>query len=130
GLNIVKQLVMLQQGRAYVDREEGKVSVFTVEIPYKKAESPQKTIKQEQKTNDLQLLNKRILVDEDNLINQKVVFHVLKKKGAQVTLASDGKEALELLCQKDFDLVLMDMQMPEMDGYEAIGHIRQKMKNK
>src|SRR5690606_29300708 len=58
------------------------------------------------------------------------VFHVLKKKGAQVTLASDGKEALELLCQKDFDLVLMDMQMPEMDGYEAIGHIRQKMKNK
>ncbi len=68
----------------------------------------------------------RILLAEDSLVNQKVALALLKKWGHQVTIANNGNEALEKLGLEEFDLVLMDVQMPEMDGLTATGLIREK----
>jgi PAS domain S-box-containing protein len=66
----------------------------------------------------------RILVAEDTAVNQRLIMRLLEKRGHRVTLAQNGREALEALAKADFDLVFMDVQMPEMDGFEAAAAIR------
>ncbi|MGI9335648.1 MAG: cache domain-containing protein, partial [Gammaproteobacteria bacterium] len=73
-----------------------------------------------------QLLNARVLVAEDNPVNQELVLEMLGALGCQVTLAEHGGKALEALNRESFDVVLMDCQMPEMDGYEATAEIRRQ----
>ena len=68
----------------------------------------------------------RILVAEDELINQKVIAALLRKLGCEVTIAADGKQAVDAFATQDFDLVFMDIQMPEVDGFEATRLIRKK----
>ena len=70
----------------------------------------------------------RILVAEDNPVNQRLVVRLLEKRGHHVVVAGNGREALEALGKESFDLVLMDVQMPEMDGMEATAAIREKEK--
>jgi CheY-like chemotaxis protein len=70
------------------------------------------------------LTGKRVLVAEDNPFNQKVAQYILEKLGVRVDLAGDGKEAVQMMSNFVYDLVFMDCQMPEMDGYEATGIIR------
>jgi CheY-like chemotaxis protein len=71
----------------------------------------------------------KILLAEDNLTNQKLATRVLEKRNHSVVVANNGREALELLEKDTFDLVLMDMQMPEMDGFEATRRLREKEKS-
>jgi len=71
----------------------------------------------------------RVLLAEDNLINQRLVVRLLEKRGHRVVVAATGMEALKALEKESFDLVLMDVQMPEMDGLEATAAIREKEKS-
>jgi CheY-like chemotaxis protein len=66
----------------------------------------------------------RILIAEDNLINQKIAVKILTKLGYQPALANNGKEAMEMVGQENYDIILMDVQMPEMNGLEATKMMR------
>ena len=66
----------------------------------------------------------RVLVVEDSLVNQKLAVGLLEKRGHRVAVANHGREALAATESQEFDVVLMDLQMPEMDGYEATAAIR------
>ena len=70
----------------------------------------------------------RVLLAEDNAVNQRLAVRLLEKRGHRVTVAGNGREALEALEKESFDLVFMDVQMPEMDGLEATAAIREKEK--
>jgi CheY-like chemotaxis protein len=71
----------------------------------------------------------RVLLAEDNAVNQMLAVRLLEKRGHRVTVAGNGRQALEALAKESFDLVFMDVQMPEMDGMEATQAIREKEKN-
>ena len=75
-------------------------------------------------TVDLPELRRTILVVEDNPVNQEVISHMLRRLGCQIQVAGSALEGLRALCEKRFDLVLMDIQMPGMDGVEALGYFR------
>jgi CheY-like chemotaxis protein len=68
----------------------------------------------------------RLLLVEDNLVNQRLAVRLLEKRGHTVVVASNGREALDVLARESFDVVLMDVQMPEMDGFEATSILRRK----
>ena len=71
----------------------------------------------------------KILIAEDNLINQKIANYLLSKHGATILTAYNGNEAIQILSQQSIDIILMDLQMPVMDGFEATKHIRTVMFN-
>lgn len=72
----------------------------------------------------------KILVAEDNPLNQKIAVFMLSKQGASVTTVLNGQEAVNELEKQHYDMVLMDLQMPEMDGFEATEYIRKTLKSK
>jgi PAS domain S-box-containing protein len=126
GLTIVRQLVQMQHGSIKVESEENKGSVFTVVIPYKQG------IADEQisgnrigLTKSLQLQNASILLVEDNDINRLYAGSILKMWGCPFDTAENGEIALEKFKNVHFDLILMDIQMPIMDGFETTKVIRQ-----
>jgi len=132
GLTIVKQLVELQHGSVKVKSVLGQGSTFSFTIPYNigEAELLPDTVGINDEAQQQNLLKGiSILVAEDNIINQKVIKSTLQKQGAEIHIAGNGKDAIEEIKLRDYDLVLMDLQMPDVDGYKATRYIREVMKN-
>lgn len=123
GLTISQRLVELMGGTLSVESNEGRGSTFQFSIPVRLAKTPLATAAASAPA--VQLQGRRILLVEDNQTNQKVAGLMLRKLGCTVEVAEDGQTALDLLASNTFDLVLMDCQMPVMDGFEATRHIRQ-----
>lgn len=130
GLSIVKKLTELQGGSVALKSNPKKGSTFTVTIPYtlnvKHSPEVQKlpAKKIEVNTNTIS-----ILLVEDNKLNQKLAGKILHDFGFRITVADNGKLAVDKLKKTQFDLVLMDMQMPEMNGYDATMAIRRELKS-
>ncbi len=123
GLTITKNFIELQGGSIKVESKYGKGSTFIFELPYKhQKDAP--VFKEKSNPFENKSVDAHILVVDDVKINQLVVSKILSKWNCSVDIASSGKEALYLLKQKQYDLVLMDVQMPEMSGVEATRIIR------
>jgi signal transduction histidine kinase/ActR/RegA family two-component response regulator len=123
GLAITKRLVEMHKGTIGVVSEAGKGSTFTVEIEL----SPKHYSEHGRPVRNGNRVDQpvRILVAEDNLINQKVMDATLRKHGFQVRVAGNGQEAIDTLREWDCDIILMDVQMPELDGISATRVIRE-----
>jgi PAS domain S-box-containing protein len=126
GLAIVKQLVELQGGTVSVESETGKGSAFRFTLNF------QKTLAAAESINDIMELDPeiqpiKVLVVEDMTLNQLLMKTLLDDFGFDSEIASNGKIAIDKLLNKPFDIILMDLQMPEMNGFEATQHIRNVM---
>lgn len=128
GLAITQNLVMLQGGEITVQSEVGEGSTFTVYLSFAPGNEVKREMLQKQEenipSNHKDLKGLRILVVEDNKMNQFVARQLLNRWHANVTVADNGEDALLLLEQEDFALVFMDLQMPVMGGFETTEIIR------
>jgi len=125
GLNIVKQLVELHGAEIQVKSKQKRGSEFFFVLNYRKAKDIE-TITELNLEGNLGKL--KILVCEDNILNQKLVKSVIQNFGFELDIAENGEEGIDFLSKKEYDLVLMDLQMPVKDGYQTAAYIRNEMK--
>ena len=135
GLSIAKNIVYQQQGNIGVTSEIGKGSVFIFEVAFEVgdklvAEVNTPVTDDPEKLNINRPLN--LLLVEDHKMNQLVAKKTLEKKydNIKLMIADNGQIAVDILKENDFDIVLMDIQMPVMDGYEAVSYVRENMPEK
>jgi signal transduction histidine kinase/ActR/RegA family two-component response regulator len=130
GLTISSQLVTLMGGRISVESAVGTGSVFHFTIQLGIGEQlvrgPEPADEEPRPAASAQTAKVRVLLAEDNIINQKVATRMLERLGYDVIVAGDGRQALDLLENEAIDVVLMDVQMPELDGFEATRLIRER----
>lgn len=126
GLAIVKQLIEPQNGTIRVNSTIHKGSTFSFTLPFQKTNSDVE-LENELTEIDSEMKNIKVLVVEDIALNQLLMKTLLDDFGFELDIAENGKIAIEKLQEKDFDIILMDLQMPEMNGFEATKYIRNTM---
>ena len=128
GLSIARNIVHIMGGTIEIESEKGKGTRVNIRIPMRI--SNEKTKQDIVEITDLQksLKGLRVLAVEDNELNRMVLQVILKKCEVVLTIAHNGQEAIDLIQQQEFDLVLMDVQMPIVDGLEATKYIRNELK--
>ncbi|MDF1875909.1 ABC transporter substrate-binding protein [Sulfurimonas sp. SAG-AH-194-I05] len=129
GLNISKHLVELMSGKIWVQSALNKGSTFAFEIPLQSSDDH--TTKNSEKAvctqDDIKILSgKRILLAEDNKTNQFLIVSLLDESGIIIDIANNGQEAVTMFEENKYELILMDLQMPLMNGYEATTLIRKQ----
>jgi PAS domain S-box-containing protein len=131
GLAIVRNLAELMKGRIDVESVEGEGSTFWVTVKLEKQAKDRDMPCPDKNQNTYSIIDSsiRILLVDDNPSNQFGLSRLLQFSGYQVEVANNGSEAINLLEEKDYDLVLMDCSMPVMDGYESTTAIRTKTSN-
>lgn len=128
GTAIAKHLLTLMKGKITVESTENEGSTFIFAIPFEFAAPhvPEKVIKEEKPPSADETVRKaNILVAEDNIVNQRLVKELLIRKNFDVTIVENGLKIFDILEQSHFDIILMDIQMPVMDGLEATAIIRE-----
>ncbi|MCB2289399.1 PAS domain S-box protein [Clostridium sp. CS001] len=133
GLAISKEITELMNGEIWFESENGEGSTFyfTAEFNLQQLDevSEKKIIAKNEITPPVNSGNRTVLIAEDNEINMEIVKSFLDIKGVNYFAANNGREAIEILEKECVDLILMDLQMPEVNGYEATKTIREKEKN-
>jgi len=124
GLTIVKKLVELKGGDISVSSQVGKGSVFNFTNWFSIVDAPKKTIAEKPGKTLAPFPNLNVLVAEDNMVNQFMLSKMLKDWEVQFDMVDNGRKAIDKLKQKNYDLLLMDTHMPEMNGYETTKSIR------
>ncbi len=132
GLAIVKQMVERQGGSIIVKSKVDKGSTFGFVLSFKKPEAEPETeteIEAETETETV-IKNVKVLVAEDIVLNQLLIRIIIEDFGFAADIAGNGKIAIEYLKKNNYDIILMDLQMPEMNGFEATAYIRTQMNSK
>jgi two-component system sensor histidine kinase/response regulator len=133
GLSICKELARLMNGNINVISREGEGTIFTLDLPLgiaSKLNSEKKATKVGHDFTKYRFSNVKILVVEDSLVNQMIAREILETIGCSVNIAENGQKAVDMFTNAAYDLVLMDCQMPIMDGYEASKKIKSSKKGK
>ena len=120
GLSIVKRLLNAMNGIVSVESQINKGTVFNLEIPFLKVNLAKRKAEIAESLSPRKLQGKRILIADDDILNQTIVKHILKKEKVVLTLVKDGLEALAMLRSKEFDIVLLDINMPNISGVDVI----------
>jgi len=129
GLAIVKQLVKAQGGDILVKSKLGKGSIFSFALSFQKAKD-EAELETGTVEMDTEIKNIKVLVVEDMALNQLLMKTLLDDFGFERDIASNGKVALQKLEAESYDIILMDLQMPEMNGFETTEYIRKQMNSK
>jgi len=125
----VRDLVYLQRGDIEVTSKSGLGTTVVFSIPYRIAQPVVAEISLEKVAFSPDSIRKiNVLIVEDNVINQGLMVHMMQEWGVRYKVADNGIQALQMLLEEYFDLVFMDIQMPEMDGYTATSEIRNNLK--
>ena len=119
GLAVSHKLALLLNGTISVESEPGRGSTFHVEVPLRLPAEPAKT------EAEPQTIRRRILVVDDNAIAQTIASHALRRRAYEVQCAGDGFAALEAASRGKFDLILLDLQMPGLDGFQTAARLRE-----